>query len=83
MTIYIDIDRAIGWDGKAVAYYATPHWNIDEQDTIDPKDIDLMVKNVADIINKGLSNVQTKKNIKKEVDKFVEDWSNGAYGGSN
>ena len=55
MEIYIDTTRAMGSDGRAVHYYATPHWTIDEKDTIGPDTMRLICDRLQTTLNECFS----------------------------
>ena len=60
MNIYIDIDRLLLQD-KAVAYMATVHWETDDMDTIDKKDLDELKRRIQYEVDRTLSNINITK----------------------
>ena len=56
MNIYIDIDRCLRLD-KAVAYMAKVHWDTDDMDTIDKKDLNELKRRIQYELDKTLSNI--------------------------
>lgn len=61
MEIYIETTRVIGADGRAVHYYATPHWTIDEQDSITADTMRIVCERVRDTLNECLRAAKIEK----------------------
>lgn len=51
MEIFIVTTRLIGSDGMATHYFAEPHFNIDEKDTITPDTMRSVCERVSDVLN--------------------------------
>ena len=56
MNIYIDIDRSTLRD-KAIYYAAKVHWETDDIDTIDKKDLDELKRRIQYEVDRTLSNI--------------------------
>ena len=63
MEIYIETIRAIGADGRAIDYYATPHWTIDEQDSISPDTMRIVCERVRDTLNECFRAAKIEKGV--------------------
>lgn len=60
MNIYIDIDRSTLRD-KAIYYVAKVHWEKDDIDTIDRKDLDELKRRIQYEVDRTLSNINTSR----------------------
>ena len=60
MNIYIDIDRSTLRD-KAIYYVGKVHWETDDIDTIDKKDLDELKRRIQYEVDRTLSNINTSR----------------------
>ena len=60
MNIYIDIDRSTLRD-KAIYYVGKVHWETDDIDTIDKKDLDELKRRIQYEVDRTLSNINTNR----------------------
>lgn len=64
MNIYIDIDRLICCD-KVQAYNANVHWQMDDADIIDQKDMDELKRRIQYEVDRTLENAHSWKAKKR------------------
>ena len=60
MNIYIDIDRSTLRD-KAIYYVGKVHWETDDIDTIEKKDLDELKRRIQYEVDRTLSNINTNR----------------------
>ena len=60
MNIYIDIDRSTLRD-KAIYYVGKVHWETDDIDIIDKKDLDELKRRIQYEVDRTLSNINTSR----------------------
>ena len=60
MSIYIDINRSTLRD-RAIYYNAKVHWETDDIDTIDKKDLDELKRRIQYEVDRTLSNINTNR----------------------
>lgn len=62
MNIYINMNCLIDGTGKVVAYSPEVHWQLDDIDVATPQQMNVICKNVKEVVEKGLNNILSNPN---------------------
>lgn len=76
MNIYINMNSLIDGTGKVVDYSPEVHWQLDDIDVVTPQQMNVICKNVKEVVEKGLNNILSNPNDWWKVYEKVDDNNN-------